>query len=373
MIAKLPDLLPPTLLLLIGAALLAGCAGGGVQGTSSWPGLASESDLAYVAFNQTVYAVDLESGAQRWKYPAAPERGRTFYAPPAASPDGLLFVGDFQNQITALDSADGSVEWGPLQLSTPNQRIIGSPAVAGEVLLVASSDGRLYAREVSTGAGLWEFPAAESDPLVGGLWSAPVVSGDRVFVTALDHNLYVLDRATGDLLWNDPPSLGGAVADSPVLSNGLILVGTFAHQLRALDAERGSIQWSFEAEDWVWGAPAVGDGVAFFGDLAGVLYAVTLDNGAESWRTAIGSSISASPVFDQERVFIVSENGVVSARAASTGAELWQRTLEGQLLSDPLLVGETLLVANTTGEPLLTAFLAESGATRWSFTPAEGQ
>ncbi len=133
------------------------------------------------------------------------------------------------------------------------------------------------------------------------------------------------------------------------------------------------MEWIFEVENWVWGAPAVGDGVAYFGDLSGVLHAVILDNGAESWQTAIGSSISASPVFDQDRVFIVSENGVVSARAAATGAELWQRTLEGKLLSDPLLVGETLLVANTTGEPLLTAFLAESGATRWSFTPSEGQ
>ena len=63
----------------------------------------------------------------------------------------------------------------------------------------------------------------------------------------------------------------------------------------------------------------------------------------------------------------------LNVQLASTGAENWQRTLEGKLLSDPLLVGQTLLVANTTGEPLLTAFLAESGATRWSFTPSEGQ
>ncbi|MGH2621122.1 MAG: PQQ-binding-like beta-propeller repeat protein [Anaerolineales bacterium] len=373
MIGKLPDLLPQTVLLLIGGALLVGCAGAGVQGASSWPGLASDGNLAFVANNQAVYAVELESGVLRWTYPTAAERGRAFYAPPGVSPDGLVFVGDFQNQITALDSADGSVEWGPLQLSTPNQRIIGSPAVAGEVLLITSSDGRLYARELNTGAGLWEFPAAASEPLEGGLWSAPVVSGDRVFLTALDHNLYVLDRATGDLLWNDPPSLGGAVADSPVLSNGLILVGTFAHQLRALDAERGSTQWSSDVEDWVWGAPAVGDGLAFFGDLSGVLHAVSLDNGAEAWRTSVGTSIAASPVYQQDRVYTVTENGVVSAREASTGAELWQRTLEGKLLSDPLLVGDMLLVASSSGEQLLTAFLTESGATRWSFTPSEGQ
>ncbi|HLF37072.1 MAG TPA: PQQ-binding-like beta-propeller repeat protein, partial [Anaerolineales bacterium] len=125
MIAKLPVSLLPTVVLFAAALLLAGCAGAGVQGASSWPGLASDGDLAYVAYNQAVYAVDLESGALRWTYPVAAERGRAFYAPPAVSADGLLFVGDFLNQITALDSADGSVEWGPLQLSTRNQRIIG--------------------------------------------------------------------------------------------------------------------------------------------------------------------------------------------------------------------------------------------------------
>jgi len=374
MIAKLPVTLLPTFLLLAAALLLAGCAGAGVQGATSWPGLASDGDLAFVASGQAIYAVELESGALRWTYSAdADERGRLFYAPPAVSPEGVLIVGDFLNQITALDSADGSVEYGPVRLSTANQRIIGGPTVEGQELFVASSDGRLYARELSTGQEIWEFPTASSEPLTGGLWSAPVVSGDRVFLTALDHNLYVLDRATGDLLWNDPPSLGGAVADSPVLTNGLILVGTFAHQLRALDAEGGSVQWSFEVEDWVWGAPSVGDGVAYFGDLSGVLHAVSLDSGAEAWQIAVGTSISASPVYDQGRVFAVSENGIVSAREASTGGELWQRTLEGKLLSDPLLVGDILLVASSTGEPLLTAFLAESGATRWSFTPSEGQ
>jgi len=374
MIAKVPLSPLPASLLIAAALLLAGCAGAAVRGASSWPGLATDGSLAFVAYDQAVYAVDLESGGLRWTYTAAAEeRGRLFYAPPAVSPDGVLVVGDFLNQITALDSADGSEEWGPFQLSSSNQRIIGGPTVEGQELFVASSDGRLYARDLNTGQELWEFPAASSEPLRGGLWSAPVVSGGRVFVAALDHNLYVLDRATGDLLWNDPPSLGGAAADSPVLTDGLILVGTFAHQLRALDAARGSVQWSFEAEDWVWGAPAVGDGVAYFGDLSGVLHAVSLESGAEAWRIAVGTSISASPVYDQERVYTVSENGVVSAREASTGGELWQRTLEGQLLSDPVLVGDILLVASTSGEQLLTAFLTESGATRWSFTPSEGQ
>ena len=372
MIPKEPVSMLPTSLLLAAALLLAGCAGAAVRGASSWPGLASDGDLAFVAFNQAVYAVDLESGALRWKYPTAPERGRAFYAPPAVSSEGLLIVGDFFNQITALDPADGSVEWGPLQLSAPTNRIIGGPAVEDRLLLVASSDGRLYARDVVTGQALWEFPAASSEPLVGGLWSAPVVDGDRIFLTALDHNLYVLELATGDLIWNEPPNLGGAAADSPVLTDGLILVGTFGNQLRALNTEHGSVEWTLEVENWVWGSAAVGQGVAYFGDLSGVLHAVNLDSGAEVWRTAVGSSISASPVFSQDQVFAVAQNGVVSARAASTGAELWQHTLEAQLLTDPLLVGDALLVASTTGQPLLTAFIAESGATRWSFTPTEG-
>jgi outer membrane protein assembly factor BamB len=372
MIEKL-DLYPAALLLVSGL-LLAGCAGSAVRGASSWPGVSSDGQFAYVAYNEAVFAVDLETGELRGKYPSDPGRGRFFYAPPTVSPDGVLFVGDFLNQITAVDLADlAVVRRGPIQLSAPIHRIIGAPTLEGDTLLVPSSDGRLYAREADTLDPLWQFPAAGQPPLIGGLWSAPVVSEGRVFLTALDHNLYVLDLADGSLLWNDPPGLGGAVADSPVLTDDLVLAGTFGQQLRALDASGGSARWSFEADGWVWGAPAVAADTAFFGDLAGVLHAVRLESGTELWREAIGTSISASPAADQARVYVVTEDGVVSARDAATGAELWQRTLEPQLLGDPLLVGDVLLVASTSGDPLLTALIAASGTSRWSFTPPEAQ
>ena len=356
---------------LLGVALfLSACVGG--NGASSWPGLTSDGSLAFVAFNEAIYAVDLQDGDLSWKYPAQTERGRIFYAAPAVSADGLVLVGDFVNQITALDASNGSAVWGPIQLSIPTQRIIGAPTVAGELVLVPSSDGRLYARHLADGKEAWTFPDAASKPLTHALWSAPVVSEDRVFLAGLDHNLYVLDLDTGELLWNDPPNLGGAVADSPVLTNDLILVGTFANELRALDADRGGMQWSFQSPDWVWGAPAVGDGIAYFGDLSGILHAVAVDDGNEIWNVALGSSISASPVYHQDRIYIVTEGGLLIAREASTNSELWQKSIQGQLLSDPLLIGEILLVASSSGEPLLSAFVAESGASRWTFSPSEG-
>ncbi|MEK7683062.1 MAG: PQQ-binding-like beta-propeller repeat protein, partial [Chloroflexota bacterium] len=109
-----------------------------------------------------------------------------------------------------------------------------------------------------------------------------------------------------------------------------------------------------------------------FGDLSGILHAVAVEDGNEIWNVALGSSISASPVYHQDRIYIVTEGGLLIAREASTNTELWQQSIQGQLLSDPLLIGDTLLVASSSGEPLLSAFVAESGASRWTFSPSEG-
>ena len=49
--------------------LLAGCSGAAMT-PSSWPGVSADSTTAYVASNQAVYAVDLATGAERWRFPA---------------------------------------------------------------------------------------------------------------------------------------------------------------------------------------------------------------------------------------------------------------------------------------------------------------
>ncbi|MFQ5921885.1 MAG: PQQ-binding-like beta-propeller repeat protein [Anaerolineales bacterium] len=356
--------------LLIGSAfVLSACAGAGFRSATSWPGLSSDGETIYMAFNQAVYAIDANNGNLRWSYPAEPQSDRTFFAPPTVTEDGILYVGDFANGIVALSASNGAVEWGPIQLGEGGGRIVGGPTVAGDLLLVPSGDGRLYARDISDGSAVWSFPAEFHEPLEESIWSAPVVDGARVYFTSMDHNVYSVDLAQGGQLWIASRELGGAIADSPVLVDGMVLAGTFGHELIALDKDRGREAWIFDAGQWIWGSPAVEDGVAYFGDLAGQLHAVDVRSGSEIWKETLSSRISASPVLSEDRIFIAAESGTLFAREISTNRDLWSVLLDGNLHTDPLVLGDMVIVATNGGDPLLCAFDVERGTERWSFTP----
>ena len=361
--------------LLIGIAfLLSACAGVGFRSDTSWPGLTSDGDTIYMAFNEAVYAINASNGNLRWSYPAEPERDRTYFAPPAVAEDGTLYVGDFTNGIVALNASTGAIEWGPIQLGEGDGRIVGGSTVTGDLLLVPSGDGRLYARDASDGSAVWTFPAEFNEPLEHPIWSAPVVDGERVFFTSMDHNVYAVDLAQGGQLWATR-DLGGAIADSPVVVDSKVLAGTFGNELVALDADRGRKAWIFDAGDWIWGSPAVRDGVAYFGDLAGELHAVDIRSGSEieSWKQSLDSRISASLAISEDRIFVAAESGILFARELSTNEEQWKvpsrGTFDGDLHTDPLVLGDTVIVATNGGDPLLCAFDVENGSERWSFTP----
>jgi len=354
---------------IVGTFLLSACAGAGFRTASSWPGLSSDGDTVYLAFDQAVYAVNANNGNLRWSYPPEPQSSRTFFAPPAVSEQGTLYVGDFSNQIVALKASNGDVEWGPIELGEDGGRIVGAPTVAGDLLLIPSGDGRLYARDISDGSAVWAFPPEFDEPLEHPIWSAPVVEGERVYLTSMDHNVYAVDLAQGRQLWMADRDRGGAIADSPVLADNLLLAGTLGQELIALDNDRGRVAWVFDAGDWIWGSPVVGDGVAYFGDLAGQLHAVKVSNGVEIWKLTLSGRISASPALSEDRIFVAAESGTLIAREISTNRELWNVSLDGELRTEPLLLGDAVIVANHGGDPLLCAFDVENGTELWSFTP----
>ncbi len=346
------------LLPIAAAVILSACSGSRV-GSSSWPGLTVSDTTAYVAFNQSVYAVDLASGQERWQFtPPEEDKGATFYAPPALTDTGTLIVGSYTGVVYAVKADTGDMLW---RKTISSSRLVGGPAVAGDLVLVPSADHSLYALKLSTGVNVWSFTTGEP------LWSEPLVQGDRVYLSGLDHKVYALDLASGRELWST--ELNGAIADRPSGMDGLILAGTFGNQLVALNADNGRIAWTRPTDGWVWGDPAVQDGVAYFGDVDGTFYAVSSD-GQIVWQSFQSSDVTASPAVENGIVYFVTSDGQVFARQAADDTPAWQQPLDGQLLTDPVVTGDSLLVAALDGKNLLTAFDATSGAVRWAYEPA---
>lgn len=345
--------------LILLATALGGCGTGAGQ-ASSWPGLSFDGETAYVAFNQSIFAVQVEDGGLRWQYPPSEGNGAGFYASPVISPDGIVYAADYDGQVYALDAQAGTLAWSK---QVAGGKIIGGPALAGDLLLIPSADRSFYAVQRHGGEPAWSLTSNRP------FWATPLVDGELVYVPGLDHRLYALQAETGQPLWQ--LELGGALADKPSLLNGSLLVGTFGEQLTAVDARSGEPTWSVETGAWVWGNPTVADGVAYFGDVDGNLYAVAGD-GSLLWSNKVTGEVAATPAHAEGVVYFVTEEGFVFARLGRDNEPLWQRQLDGRLLTDPIVAGDLLLVAALDGENLLTALDVESGAVRWTFSGSEG-
>jgi outer membrane protein assembly factor BamB len=332
---KFLKLLP--LLLLLGL-FLTGCSRGPIQ-ASSWPGVTVSENLLYIAYNQFVLAFDLETEREIWRYPAEADRTQTFYAPPAVGEEGLLIIGGYDQKVYALDTSRGRPEtiW---VFEEATDRIIGAPAISGEVVLIPSADHKLYALNINNGQPVWAQPFESKHAL----WSAPLIDDETIFLASLDHSVYALDLASGDLLWEN--HLGSAISDTPSLSNGLLLSGTFEGILFALDKDSGRETWRFESGAAIWGNPVVDDEVVYVANVDREAFALDLDNGSELWRQTLSSSASTTPLTKDGLVYFVSEEGGVEALEKASGDPAWpsKASILGRLLADPILVEDELFI-----------------------------
>ena len=362
-----PISLKPLLALLLSGFVLAGCARGPIQ-ASSWPGMTEAEGTLYIAFNELVRAMDLETGRELWHYPAEPDRAQTFYAPPAVSADGIVVLGGYDNNVYALSTGSGRPE--PIWVfKEPSDRIIGGPAISADTVLIPSADHKLYAVDINNGQPVWAQPFESKHAL----WSTPLVDGETVYLASLDHSVYALDLENGELIWER--DLGSAIADTPTLSNGLLLCGNFEGFLFALDKETGREVWRFEAGAAIWGNPIVDDEVVYFADVDRDAFALDLESGAELWQQTLSSSASTSPITNATKVFFVSEEGSVEAFLKDSGDPAWpsSATLQGRLLADPILVADELLVpVMDNSECVVFGVNAETGSARCVVQIGEG-
>src|SRR4030042_1463859 len=247
-------LLPITLVFL--SIIISACTGGAGISTS-WHGLAASTETAYLSAGTQVYAIDVNTGSEKWRYPEKPN-AKGFYANPVLTTDEQLLVPSYDNKLYSLNPATGSENW---NFEDSSNRLIASPLVANDTIYQPSSDGFIYALDMN-GRQVWKQETG------GPLWAQPASDSDCncIYVASMDHTVYSFDASTGELLWHTP-ELGGAMVGTPAVSpDGVLYIGTFGNEMLALDGSNGSILWRFTTDDWVWSGPVLSNDVLYFGD-----------------------------------------------------------------------------------------------------------
>jgi hypothetical protein len=128
-----------------------------------------------------------DAGTERWRF----ETDHWVSSSPTVA-DGTVFVGSWKKHLYAVDADSGAERW---QFgdgwSRPSEPLMpSSPTVADGTVFVGSRDGNLYAVDADSGAERWRFG---TDRWVR---SSPTVADGTVFVGSNDGNLYAIH--TGD-------------------------------------------------------------------------------------------------------------------------------------------------------------------------------
>lgn len=341
--------------------LLAGCSGG--TQVASWFGVAASDDVVYLAADEDVVALDLESGAELWSYPVEPDRQLfgPFYATPLVTGD-LVNVGGYSDgEISALSRDSGVLDWA---VDTGDGILNGAASVDG-ALVVGNDAGAVYLIDQETQEKRLILQTDEA------VWATPSVdeANDRVFVSSKDHHLYAVTLSTGEELWAF--DAGGALVGTPALRDGVVYVGTLTSKLYAVDAETGAELWRFDTEGWIWGGPLIVDDTIYFGDLDGNVYALDATGGSQRWVLKADDGVRSTPAFSDGILYFGTRKGSVYSVSAEDGSQGWVQTVPGGIYTQPVISGGTLVVSPHAAKVQLTALDAESGAIRWSYPPLE--
>jgi outer membrane protein assembly factor BamB len=179
------------------------------------------------------------------------------------------------------------------------------PVVAGDIAVVASSDGRLYGVD-HTGRRLWR-------PTMGEVVDDPAEAGDAVCVAVADGSILCVRAADGERL--SRITVPGGALTALVGGDGVIYAAAADRTVGAWDTHTGNLRWRYRPAGATPTAGQLGlhDGQIQAAYADGKLAGIDAATGAERWRYAINDTFDDAPKGDDGALFIVGTTGIAYA------------------------------------------------------------
>ncbi len=213
-----------------------------------------------------------------------------------------------------------------------------TPAVVNNTAYFGSSDGNVYAVDMTAGKEIWRF---KSD---GAVVSSPTVDDNKIFFTSRSGTLYSLNIINGKLNWkfdlgNDLPYAWGFdyYTSSPVVDDGAIYIGSGDGKFYSISSDKGKVKWTFNCGARIRSTAAVAVNEVLFGDMLGSFYALDKKEGKLLWKFETEGikfnnkesgfdrkGILSSPAVSEDKVVFGSRDGNIYALNLKTGKEEWK-------------------------------------------------
>lgn len=335
---------------------LIGCSGSAVNDNANWIGTSAENSDIYIAYGEGVAAFDLNTKKTLWHLPKGSSKG--FFAAPVVS-EGIVYVADFGQtkgilspgvvaSVYALQDTDTGnpppIVWESSEVA--KDRIVASPLVTDEIVVVGTSDNSVVALNKKDGQELWRKTLGHS------VWGQPSYANGLVIVASLDRSVYAFDAKSGEERWRN--TLSGAIASKPLIIDQTIYVSGFDSMVHAFELTTGKEQWVFEAKDWIWQAPAVIGNTLFFATSKGQLYAIDRLKGTQLWQKELEGGVEAKVVTLENKLFVSvilgnttdSQTGKLVAFSAENGEKQWEQLITEPIFTSPVIANNMIILTN---------------------------
>ncbi len=297
-------------------------------------------------------------------------------APLAA--DGKVFVFDADQTIHAIDAETGRSLW-KHELSSENSKdrraFGGGMAIINDRLIAASGFGYVTALELGTGEPIWKQEMEA--PMTG----SPTVVEGRVFVASNNNELYSLSLETGEVEWTDQAIAETArvlASPSPAAIDDFVVAPFSSGEVIAYLPSNGRRLWSesltragrftpISAINDIASRPVLANGLVFASSQSGVLAAIDGRSGTRVWSLPFGTT--QAPLVVGEYLFAVGVDAQLICIDAASGRVIWVQQLtqfekekdrKGRIsYSGPLLASNRLVTLSSDGR--ISAYSPQTG------------
>ena len=314
---------------------------GSASGSIFSPALTKDSVFA-ANYDGKLARFDADTLKEKWRI----DTGKKLTGGVGAT-DNLVVVGTAKGEVLAYDF-EGKALW----QARVTSEILSAPQVAGDVVLVRSGDGRIFALSAVDGKRKWLYQRA-TPALTVRSYGGVLIDKNAVFAGFGGGKLVALESTTGALGWEASVALPRGVSEleriadvtsNPVTDGRIVCAVAFQGRVACFETQSGNVIWARDISS-IAGMAIDGRNV-YVSDASGVVHAMDKSTGAYVWKQEklAYRELSAPLVYRGYVVvadlqgyvhFLSREDGAFAARIATDGSPI---RAQPQPLSDGVLV-----------------------------------
>jgi outer membrane protein assembly factor BamB len=267
-----------------------------------------------------VFALDPADGKIIWRQPVS--------APVHSAPtvvDNRIFVVTVDNEMIALQATDGQRIWSHNGIpETAGLLGSASPAVEGEIVVVAYNSGELFALRVENGRPVWTESLASGRGMdavsnLADIHGRPVIDRGRVFAVSHSGRMIAIELRTGSHVWEQDM----ASSHSPWCVGDFVFVLANDNDIVCLTRNEGKIRWAqplphYENEEKKkdplrWAGPVLGGNRLVVLSSGGTAMWLSPTTGETLSQDTLSSGGYLGPIVADNTLYLLTDDARLSA------------------------------------------------------------